>query len=97
LNADVNNLLTEEAKNFSNWNINADYHFGGYAKFNNMLLDFIADLEQRHQICYEPIYTGKMMYGIYELAAKGFFKKGERIIVLHTGGLQGLAGLKLKQ
>ena len=115
LNAGINNLLTEETKSYSNWSINTDYHFGGYAKFNNLLLDFIGDLEQRHQISYEPIYTGKMMYGIYDLAAKGFFKKGEsrflsppfkgwaketgeriRVIALHTGGLQGLAGIEEK-
>jgi 1-aminocyclopropane-1-carboxylate deaminase len=87
LNGEVKNLLTEEAKTYSNWSINTDYHFGGYAKFNDALLNFIADLEQKHQILYEPIYTGKMMYGIYDLAKKGFFKKGERVIALHTGGL----------
>jgi 1-aminocyclopropane-1-carboxylate deaminase len=115
LNTDVKNLLTEDEKIYSNWSINTDYHFGGYARFDQVLLDFIADLEQKHQIRYEPIYTGKMMYGIYDLAAKGFFKKDEsrflspalkgwaketgepiRIITLHTGGLQGLAGLEEK-
>jgi 1-aminocyclopropane-1-carboxylate deaminase len=96
LNDEVRNLLPEDAKNYSNWYINTDYHFGGYVKFDQALLKFINELEQKHQIRYEPIYTGKMMYGIYDLAAKGFFKKGERIVALHTGGLQGLAGLKLK-
>lgn len=93
LNDDVKKLLPQEMKKYSNWNIHTDYHFGGYAKFNNILSSFIADIEQKHQIRYEPIYTGKMMYGIYDLAAKNFFNKGECIIALHTGGLQGLAGL----
>jgi 1-aminocyclopropane-1-carboxylate deaminase len=93
LNDEVSKMLGPESGN-NDWSINTDYHFGGYAKSEQVLLKFIAELEQRHQIRYEPIYTGKMMYGIYDLAEKGYFKKGERIIALHTGGLQGLAGLQ---
>jgi 1-aminocyclopropane-1-carboxylate deaminase len=96
LNEEVNKLLYEE-QTYKNWSINTDYHFGGYAKADETLLKFIAELEQKHQIQYEPIYTGKMMYGIYDLVSKGFFRKGERIIALHTGGLQGLAGLKERE
>jgi 1-aminocyclopropane-1-carboxylate deaminase len=95
LNDEVSKLLGREA-GYNHWSINTDYHFGGYAKSDTILLKFITELEQKHQIQYEPIYTGKMMYGIYDLLAKGVFKKGERIIALHTGGLQGLAGWKLK-
>jgi 1-aminocyclopropane-1-carboxylate deaminase len=95
LNDEVSKLLGREP-GYTNWSINTDYHFGGYAKYDETLSRFIAELEQKHQIGYEPIYTGKMMYGIYDLAEKGYFKKGERIIALHTGGLQGLAGLKEK-
>jgi 1-aminocyclopropane-1-carboxylate deaminase/D-cysteine desulfhydrase-like pyridoxal-dependent ACC family enzyme len=96
LNEEVNKLLNE-GQTYKNWSINTDYHFGGYAKADGTLLKFIAELEQKHQIQYEPIYTGKMMYGVYDLVSKGFFKKGERIIAIHTGGLQGLAGLKERE
>lgn len=78
------------------WSINYDYHFGGYAKFSNELVSFIHAFELANGIALEPIYTGKMMYAIYDLIHKGYFKKGERIIALHTGGLQALAGLKIK-
>ncbi|MFL5730407.1 MAG: 1-aminocyclopropane-1-carboxylate deaminase/D-cysteine desulfhydrase [Cytophagaceae bacterium] len=94
LEEEVRNLLSEEAKSYRNWSINTDYHFGGYAKTDQSLLQFMNGLEQKHQIPFEPIYTAKMMYGIYDLASKGFFKEGQRLVALHTGGLQGLAGLK---
>ncbi len=72
----------------SNWSIHEDYHFGGYAKIKNTLLTFMNEFEARHHVALEPIYTGKMMFGIYDLIQRGFFKKGEVIIAVHTGGLQ---------
>jgi len=78
---------------FHNWDINLDYHFGGYAKIDDHLLDFVDKFTAHTKIPIEPIYTGKMLFGIYDLIAKGFFKEGNRIIAIHTGGLQGLKGL----
>jgi len=76
----------------NNWQINLDYHFGGFAKTNSALHAFIEDFELNTTIPLEPIYTGKMMYAIYELIKKHNFKSGQRIIALHTGGLQGKRG-----
>jgi 1-aminocyclopropane-1-carboxylate deaminase len=67
----------------------ADYHFGGYAKTMPQLFEFIHYFEQKHGFQLEQVYTGKMFFGIYDLIEKGFFKKGETIVALHTGGLQG--------
>ncbi|MBA3705083.1 MAG: 1-aminocyclopropane-1-carboxylate deaminase/D-cysteine desulfhydrase [Bacteroidetes bacterium] len=78
----------------ANWNINEDYHFGGYAKTNSELIDFINRLEKDNNIPLDPVYTGKMMFGIYDLIQNGFFKKGENIVAIHTGGLQGNAGFE---
>jgi len=78
---------------FKNWEINLNYHFGGYAKFNDQLFNFINEFSNRTKIPLEPIYTGKMLFGIYDLIAKGYFSKGSKIIALHSGGLQGLCGL----
>jgi 1-aminocyclopropane-1-carboxylate deaminase len=86
LTADVNALL---ARPRANWQINLDYHFGGFAKTNAQLLAFMADFEARTQIPLEPVYTGKMLYGIYDLIEKQAFQPKQRIIALHTGGLQG--------
>ncbi|MEO8398357.1 MAG: pyridoxal-phosphate dependent enzyme [Ignavibacteriaceae bacterium] len=87
-------LLDFSGKKFTNWRINFDYHFGAYAKFDLKLKNFLIDFYKNHKIKLEPIYTGKMMFGIYDLVEKDFFKKEETIIAVHTGGLQGLEGFK---
>lgn len=71
------------------WYIQTDYHFGGYAKTSPELMEFIRSFEAVHNICIEQVYTGKMLYGLYDLMRAGYFKKGEILVVLHTGGLQG--------
>lgn len=76
----------------NDWQINLDYHFGGFAKINAGLSAFIDDFELKTAIPLEPIYTGKMMYAVYDLIKKHYFKPGQRIIALHTGGLQGRRG-----
>jgi 1-aminocyclopropane-1-carboxylate deaminase/D-cysteine desulfhydrase-like pyridoxal-dependent ACC family enzyme len=90
----IRSLLSHFQKtNLNNWQINLDYHFGGYAKINRELIKFCKDFEQQHNIPIEPIYTGKMFYGIFDLIKKDFFLKHSTIIAIHTGGLQGLQGL----
>jgi 1-aminocyclopropane-1-carboxylate deaminase len=86
LNADVSSLLKQ---NKSNWQINLDYHFGGFASTTPELLNFMSDFQAKTTIQLEPIYTGKMMYALYDLIRKGHFSAGQRIIAVHTGGLQG--------
>ncbi len=86
LNKDVNSLLKQSQ---NNWQINLDYHFGGFASTTPELLSFMSDFEAKTKIQLEPIYTGKMMYALYDLIRKGHFSAGQRIIAVHTGGLQG--------
>ncbi|TCM65850.1 1-aminocyclopropane-1-carboxylate deaminase/D-cysteine desulfhydrase-like pyridoxal-dependent ACC family enzyme [Acinetobacter calcoaceticus] len=74
-----------------NWRIIDDYCCGGYAKTSTALLQFIEDFELAFTIPIEPIYTGKMLYGIFDLISKGHFKAGTRILAIHSGGLQGKA------
>ena len=89
LTADVKSLLPRFS---NNWQINQDYHFGGFAKTSAELMAFIKDFELKNKIPLEPIYTGKMMYALYDLIAKRYFKPGQRVIAVHTGGLQGKRG-----
>jgi len=97
LRENVNLLLKSVNKaSLSNWDIKLDYHFGGYAKFNNQLLEFIEKFSSTTKIPVEPIYIGKMFFGIYDLVQRGYFKKCSKIIAIHTGGLQGLRGLASK-
>ena len=89
LQADVEALLPRPC---TNWQINHNYHFGGFAKTNAELMAFITDFEFKTGIPLEPVYTGKMMYALYDMITKQAFKPGQRIIAVHTGGLQGKRG-----
>ena len=68
------------------------YHWGGYAKFQPELIEWINRFYQVTQVPLDPIYTGKVLCGIEDLARKGWFSPKDRILVIHTGGLQGNAG-----
>jgi 1-aminocyclopropane-1-carboxylate deaminase len=68
-----------------------DYHFGGYAKVNQNLTRFTDDFLSKQKVQLDYIYTAKMMYGIYDLVRKGYFKPGTKILAVHTGGVQGNA------
>jgi 1-aminocyclopropane-1-carboxylate deaminase len=81
-------------RNYSNWELMTAYHFGGYAKVKPELIHFIRDFQEQFHIPLEPVYTGKLFYGIFDLISKGYFAAGSRIIALHTGGLQGNAGFQ---
>jgi len=89
-----NNVREFTGNSFDNWSINLDYHFGGYAKINRELILFIRKIEELNGIVLDPVYTGKMLYAVYNLAKKGFFGKGKTIVALHTGGQQGIEGMK---
>ncbi|MBT1685261.1 1-aminocyclopropane-1-carboxylate deaminase/D-cysteine desulfhydrase [Dawidia soli] len=71
------------------WHINDQYHMGGYAKTNDVLTTFIKNFQSKHNIPLDFVYTGKMMWGIYDLVQQGCFARGSRILAIHTGGLQG--------
>ena len=73
-----------------------DYHFGGYGKHQPGLIEFIHDFKRRTDIPLDPIYTGKMMFGLLDLVDKGKVPKGSQILALHSGGLQGVRGFNLR-
>lgn len=87
--------ITNNVQN-SNWILNHEYHFGGYAKVTEKLINFINNFKKEQGILLDPIYTGKMMYGIFDLVAKEYFPQNSRILAIHTGGLQGIAGVNKK-
>lgn len=74
------------------WQLENHYTFGGYARFDDALIDFINDFNSEYQIPLDPVYTGKMFCGLIDLARNGFFAGAGTIIAIHTGGLQGVAG-----
>lgn len=77
----------------ANWDLNLNYHFNGYGKINSELIAFLNDFYNKTNIPLDPIYTGKMMFGVIELINKGYFPENSKILVIHTGGLQGVKGI----
>ncbi len=92
-------FLQEEIKALvskENWELITEYHFGGYGKINSELITFINQFREETGIPLDPIYTGKMLFGIVDLISTNYFKKGSKILAIHTGGLQGIKGMNLK-
>ncbi|HRE66773.1 MAG TPA: pyridoxal-phosphate dependent enzyme [Cyclobacteriaceae bacterium] len=96
-------FLTDEIKHhlkkisdriYGNWHIDTSYHYGGYAKTNPQLFTFIDEMNINHNLPLDPVYTAKLMWGVLDMMAKGRFKRGSTVLVLHTGGLQGLQGFR---
>ena len=87
--------ISKFAKN-NNWKVISDFHFGGYGKFSNELITFINQFYNDFKIPLDPIYTGKMVFGVMELIKQNYFPKNSKILMIHTGGLQGINGMNLK-
>ena len=81
------------AADYDNWHIDLDHHYGGYAKTTPDLLAFMHEFEARHAMPLDQVYTGKLMSALYDLIARGAFARGSTLLALHSGGLQGRAGL----
>jgi len=91
---EVRQFLTKTSlKATCEWTINDEYHVGGYAKTNDKFMAFLTEFESRHGIPLEPVYSGKLLYGIFALAKKrDFFPQKCSILAIHGGGLQGRRG-----
>ena len=92
-------FLNEEIRNFvhnDNWELITEYHFGGYAKVNEALIQFINQFYAENKIPLDPIYTAKMVFGVLDLIQKNYFHAGSKILLIHTGGLQGIQGMNMK-
>ncbi|RFZ85617.1 pyridoxal-phosphate dependent enzyme [Mucilaginibacter terrenus] len=78
------------------YSLHAKYHFGGYAKTTPELTSFIQTFISSTGIIIDPVYTGKMLYAIYQLIKEDRFAAGSKILAIHTGGIWGLLGMKDK-
>ena len=93
------NFLEEDIRKFvnkSNWKLITNYHFGGYGKINSELIAFINTFYEKTGIPLDPVYTGKMVFGVMDLIQTNYFPKGSKILLIHTGGLQGIQGMNIK-
>jgi 1-aminocyclopropane-1-carboxylate deaminase len=85
LKEEIENLLPGK---YNNWSLNTDYHFGGYAKITPQLISFIEDFKAKHQVQLDSIYTGKALFGIFDLITRNFFPKQSTILFFHSGGVR---------
>ena len=81
---------------YTNYKIISDFHFGGYGKTDDTLIDFINREKAAIGLLFDPLYTAKMYFGLLKLVRDNFFEPGSKIVVLHTGGLQAIEGYNEK-
>lgn len=87
VNEEIKHLLPQDR-----WNkvqVNFDYHLGGYAKASNELLTFMNQWYEQTGIPSDFVYTGKLFYAVNDLIQKSSFSEDSRILIIHSGGLQG--------
>ncbi|MWB95101.1 pyridoxal-phosphate dependent enzyme [Flavobacterium sp. GA093] len=92
-------FLQDEIRIFAQnerWTLILEYHFGGYGKVNLELIEFINAFFEENNVPLDPIYTGKMVFGVIDLIHKGYFPADSKILLIHTGGLQGIEGMNIK-
>jgi 1-aminocyclopropane-1-carboxylate deaminase len=87
LQQEVEQLL--ETPVHAQWQLLHDFHMGGYARVTPALIDFINTFYTQTRVPLDIIYTGKMVWGLRELVQQNYFPAGSRILLIHTGGLQG--------
>lgn len=76
--------------------LHPDFHFGGYAKTKPELISFMKIFTATHGMLIDPVYTAKLFFAVYQLAEENHFRAQDEIVVLHTGGLLGIMGMKEK-
>ncbi|MFS4457387.1 1-aminocyclopropane-1-carboxylate deaminase/D-cysteine desulfhydrase [Maribacter sp. 2304DJ31-5] len=89
-------FLKEQVNSFvdkNNWKLNTEYHIGGYGKITRELVLFINDFKSKTGIPLDPVYTGKMVFGLLDMVKNDSFVPETKILAVHTGGLQGVAGM----
>ena len=90
LKENVEHLLNHPKKNYE---IIHDYHFGGYAKKNTQLIDFMNSFYGKTSVPSDFVYTGKLFFAVTDLVNNNFFPAGSKLLLIHSGGLQGNTSL----
>ena len=86
IEAEIKTLLIDSTKPFR---LIHGFHQGGYAKTNPALIGFMNQLWKTEKIPSDIVYTGKLLYAVNSLLKENYFKEGSKILVIHSGGLQG--------
>lgn len=77
-----------------NWRLFDEWHFGGFGKWNKELLMFMNSFYTVNNIPLDMVYTSKMIYGLQQMLIADYFEKDDRVLCIHTGGLQGNISVK---
>jgi len=81
------NLMTTEGHSAARYRILPGYEMGGYGKNSEQLREFMHQFSTATTIPLEHVYTGKLFFALDDLARKNYFRRGEKLFVVHTGGL----------
>ncbi|UOQ97981.1 pyridoxal-phosphate dependent enzyme [Hymenobacter sp. 5317J-9] len=93
LQAEIDGLTQQTSgQRFTNYSLQTGYHFGGYAKYSAGLLEFIRRFREQHGVLLDPVYTGKLLFGVLDMIGRGQFAPGSTVVAIHTGGQQAWAG-----
>jgi 1-aminocyclopropane-1-carboxylate deaminase len=76
------------------WTLINDTYFGGFGKWNDSLLQFMNEFHDDNKIPLDIIYTSKMMYNLQQMLADNYFSSCDKILCIHSGGLQGNASVR---
>jgi 1-aminocyclopropane-1-carboxylate deaminase len=87
--------ITQDTVDIEKLMILNNYHFGGYAKRTDQLINFMNECWLQYQLPLDFVYTAKMFFGIIDTVKSDTFTKGSKILCIHTGGLQGNKSLPL--
>lgn len=93
LNDNIKELLPKQALLHNNWQLLTQFHRGGYGKMSTEDVEHLIAFNKLTGVTFEPVYSGKMVLALLDLLEQGYFSENERIVLLHTGGLQGVGGM----
>jgi len=93
LASEIKTLIPSTINTHKKWQLLTQFHRGGYAKFSQQDASRIIEFSKVTGVDFEPVYSGKMILAFLDLLEDGYFFSGERIVLLHTGGMQGLGGM----
>lgn len=97
LKDDIKRLLVEaQVQPQADWQVLHDYAGAGYGKCDKPLAEFIRHFKENTGIETEPVYTGKLFNALFSMAQADYFKPDERLVVIHSGGMQGLRGMQAR-
>lgn len=88
---EIENLLEDKNAKFE---LLHTFHQGGYAKTSPAQIEFMNRLWNHEKIPTDIVYTGKVFYAVEQLIKENYFKPNTKVLIIHSGGLQGNRSLE---